>query len=991
MKTKKGFTLVELLTVMVIFGVIVGLSFPALKTLRERNMDKKFTTYKDAITSGAKLYIESYEDDIFGRNESGCTCIKLKELETKKLAKDISMNDISCDTNNTFVRVTKIDGSYTYSSFLGCKNEETNSIDYIYPKAESAHTYSSEGCTTLCSEEISNGIFIYANPEKDTNYTKSKTIQLYIQSITGINQGMEIFSTWSTSQTGSESLTGYKRLRITTPDNQKDKLAAGQIIQTNPIKIKTPANKSGSYYLHIRVDRLYDLYDAAWSQGAGGKYLVFGPYNIDNEPPTINSHKATSRNSEYNAINPVYNINVTDNVTPADRIKMCLSVDKKEGNVIYNNHLFHKNSAVAKTTTKECEPSKISANKNKYYDFITANMALPAITTYTNSIVKYPIYVNVIDEAGNYTRLDDSYSTSPQYTLTYDSDGGSSCNAKKVIKKNSGTTTWGTLCTPTKTNYTFQGWYSGNTKIDSNSAVTKDLKVTAHWRKNRVIFRVRLLSGESLTAQTTSNGTTHRWTSSGGYVYADGSIYQAAVNYDATTLDLPNYNNTSFLNISKSGYIADPGKEWVCESGCKTSGQKFSHGPISNFRASTICDYSKTDCIVAIKVNWVSAKVYIKINANGGTLATPHGSGYTVSNNVVKYNNNDIIHEFTYNNNIGDSGLINYNNPSYLNLTKAGYLVEPGKEWNTKANGTGTSYSQSTNYKAGSFCTPTSGPCTVTLYVNWKYPYYNNTGARFATLQKAIDGTKNGGTIYLGANWNDGGKAKLSTDKALTFDVNGHTLNLTNDNIEVSKGTFTFKNGTINTTTKDRSAIEITGGTVNILSGITIHCSYVTSEETGTEALRIKGGTVNMSGGTISSGEGAASGYARAVYMTGGTFNMTGGHLYANASKDSGHGGSALNSHNGVVKITGGVLESEMGAIHRCGICANTGSKIKVKNGTTVKVNQHVSSSKSDAVLWSHSGGGTICYEEGVKLTCTGASKCVASSSKITKKANGKC
>ena len=195
MKNSKGFTLVELLVVMVIFGVIVGLSFPAVKTLQEKNTEIKFTTYKDSLASGAKLYIDSFEDDIFGRNESGCTCIKLKELETKKLAKDISMNDISCDTNNTFVRVTKIDGSYTYSSFLGCKNEETSSIDYIYPKAESAHTYSSEGCDTLCNGEISNGIFIYANPEKDTNYTKSKTIQLYIQSIKEINQRIEIFST----------------------------------------------------------------------------------------------------------------------------------------------------------------------------------------------------------------------------------------------------------------------------------------------------------------------------------------------------------------------------------------------------------------------------------------------------------------------------------------------------------------------------------------------------------------------------------------------------------------------------------------------------------------------------------------------------------------------------------------------------------------------------------------------------------------------------
>ena len=145
-----------------------------------------------------------------------------------------------------------------------------------------------------------------------------------------------------------------------------------------------------------------------------------------------------------------------------------------------------------------------------------------------------------------------------------------------------------------------------------------------------------------------------------------------------------------------------------------------------------------------------------------------------------------------------------------------------------------------------------------------------------------------------------------------------------------------------------------------------------------------------MKGGTVSSGEGASSGYARAVYMTGGTFNMTGGLLYADASKSDGHGGSVLNSHNGTAIISAGVLKSTTGAIHRCGICANKGANIKVKNGVRVEVTNHVKNSKSDAVLWQYSSG-KICYEKGVTLVCDGAYKCAVSSSKVTKKDNGKC
>ena len=72
-----------------------------------------------------------------------------------------------------------------------------------------------------------------------------------------------------------------------------------------------------------------------------------------------------------------------------------------------------------------------------------------------------------------------SWSTK-SYTLSYDNNGGSGCSSK------SGTygSTWGTLCSPTRTGYTFNGWYSGSTKISSNTSVTGNLSVTASWSKN---------------------------------------------------------------------------------------------------------------------------------------------------------------------------------------------------------------------------------------------------------------------------------------------------------------------------------------------------------------------------------------------------------------------------------------------------------------------------------------------------------------------------
>lgn len=67
-----------------------------------------------------------------------------------------------------------------------------------------------------------------------------------------------------------------------------------------------------------------------------------------------------------------------------------------------------------------------------------------------------------------------------EYTLTYNNNGGSGCTSKKVTSGNA----WGTLCTPTRTNYDFLGWYtsaSGGTKISSTTVATKDQTVYAHW------------------------------------------------------------------------------------------------------------------------------------------------------------------------------------------------------------------------------------------------------------------------------------------------------------------------------------------------------------------------------------------------------------------------------------------------------------------------------------------------------------------------------
>ena len=49
MKKKKGFTLVELLVVIVILGIITGISIPLIRNIQAKNEMRKYTTYMSLV------------------------------------------------------------------------------------------------------------------------------------------------------------------------------------------------------------------------------------------------------------------------------------------------------------------------------------------------------------------------------------------------------------------------------------------------------------------------------------------------------------------------------------------------------------------------------------------------------------------------------------------------------------------------------------------------------------------------------------------------------------------------------------------------------------------------------------------------------------------------------------------------------------------------------------------------------------------------------
>ena len=549
----KGFTLIELVVAIAILGVIMIMAVPAVNYIQRDNKDTKYRTYDKAINSAAKAYVDAYNEDLFGIDNTGCAVISYNDLKEKDLIEDIQVRNTDCGEEDTFVYVRKNKNeNYHYSTNVTCRSGSK----IIYGNGKKPEEAGS------CGLEDNKGplVSIIKNPDEDPYHIGDKPkvqVKLEEQGV-GLKANQVLTYQWLK---GTDAFTEPKTVEFKN-NNFEDVIARSIEVPSNLEDIIEPV----TYYLKL-TGEVYDLNNNPTSVNLSEPFKYFvGAILIQMKAggaSMINPH-----HTNYKIDSSDYIYHGTD-----DRVISRIKYKSEADLWNYNN------------------PDWINIGKTHYHmdsgkEWIYSGKEYDQATNYKVSDFGYE-NSDLIEK--NITVTVTANWKINAYKLTYDNNGGSGCGSKTA---NYGTT-WGTLCTPTRTGYRFTGWKSGSTTVTASTTVTGDLTVTAQW------------SPYVCTVTFDANGGTF-----------NGNSRSTTANYDAyVDSSDPAYGlrDVSYYGGYKDWYHTDAGSAW--KNGSTTYSQA------ATYKAQSICtSLGSGNQSVTLYANWQKNQLYTYYYTNGGKL-----------------------------------------------------------------------------------------------------------------------------------------------------------------------------------------------------------------------------------------------------------------------------------------------------------------------------------------------------------------------------------
>ena len=584
---KKGYTLIELLAVILIIGLILVLSTYGIIKAVKSSKEKVTTLSEKSIKEAAETYATEKNDDSnywldITDKENKYFCITIEELMNKGLL----------DKKAESTKFKKSD------FVLVKKNKVTN----VNSKAEILTNDNNNDDYKVCSGNIVN--------EKVTEYPKLDS---------GTSYTDEIEVPFTDAKTNPSSTMSDK---VCMYGDSTANIKEIGVIEGNTCKLQG-LKQNEKYYLRVCMKTSRGSYLCSNTESRSTLQVKKPTYTLSSNTLTIKYNNANiNGEAKYyfkSTVKGTSNINVK-RCTLSNNIFTC------DGNTTtIEKYTWYQSSSnqinISYTTTGKAKVTARTVDKSNNYNESTKDFT---INKYTITFIKEPA-----DKIGGGT----INITKSCYAIS-----GQSCSitSPDIEKKGYAIIGWNTNKNATKST-----WNANTSKNISSSAtyypITKAYIVTIKFSTNN----------GSLTSPTvTSTGNTYKWRENNGIIErtnANGSTYSDSffkIKYNGSTASdgLPNYNYSKYLKITKTGYSVVSKEEWKCKSGCTTSGKTYDQSVV--YKASDFCDATNKDCTVVLGVNWKVNTYTITYNANGGA-----GS---MGNTVVNYGTNTAIRSNTF-------------------------------------------------------------------------------------------------------------------------------------------------------------------------------------------------------------------------------------------------------------------------------------------------------------------------------------------------------
>ena len=654
--SNKGFTLIELLATILIIGLVLGLTTYGIISSVKSAKDEGSKLTLAGIKEAARTYSNEYTDDTWkasNKLNNIYFCTTIQELINKGLldknAKNvegntIGLNDYIAVVKDKTTKVIKKEFVLTLQAFNedeekheahqyctgNIKPEDIKKLPIINKK----NTY-----TDTIIAEFTDAEF----KTKDGNVSNIKKRECLYDETTSGNFTSK--GTITNKECKIEGLVQNKNYYVKvcmTSKNDSRACSTPEIVKTK--EVKSPSiNINTNDSIKITYDDT-NIIDENGNQNGNHYFKSDVNATSNKNVSTCNEEGETFSCSSDSTINitedkwyKVYDDEVKLSYTNSGDITIAAVTRDKSGNYKSTD----KNYSLYKIIFSRGTADTIGGQTNDIKKLCLVNK--DETCTITSPIIKKAGY-NVVGWNTDSNAMTSTWSQNTSkninksetyfpivklktYTIKYNANGGSGAPSNQVKEHNKNITL--STSKPIRTGYTFVNWntssagngtsYSAGATYSGNS----DITMYAQWRRNRVIINFSVNGGTLISTAAYS-------VDANGIVTQNGSnLHSMYYNDTIMSTGLPNYNNSSYLNIMRNGYEGVSGAEWKCLSGHCTK-QTYSQDT-NTYKASDFCDASKTDCTITLGVNWteVSTKT-MYINANIG-LNCRSGSGTSYS------------------------------------------------------------------------------------------------------------------------------------------------------------------------------------------------------------------------------------------------------------------------------------------------------------------------------------------------------------------------